>query len=359
MHDHLADGPDRLLLTGYPLLTECSRQLIAAGDLAAVRQIACSTAQRLTERGAAGSPHPHPTSADHPDRAEPDNGTAADCIAYWTGRYPPDDEVTAQLRALAENTTAAEANVRRQQGLRAEVLDRATELNAFSYAISHDLRAPIRHLDGFAQILLLDLIGQTDIDPQLRHSAERIRDAAGLLRDMVNGLLTFSRTSQAPVDRQPMDLARLGQDVALRLTHEATADRAGQVEFVVPDRLPVTADPKLLTLAVQQLLGNAWKFTTRVPQPRVELGMSEEHGQPVYFVRDNGAGFDVGAADRLFGAFQRLHRQEDFPGLGLGLATARRIFLKHGGTLRGTAVVDQGATFSFTLPSSLPSTLAG
>jgi light-regulated signal transduction histidine kinase (bacteriophytochrome) len=129
--------------------------------------------------------------------------------------------------------------------------------------------------------------------------------------------------------------------------------RAGVVEFVVPEQLPVIADPRLLLTVLQALLDNAWKFTARVPHPRVELGVgsAEDMGGPVYFVRDNGAGFEPAAAGRLFGVFQRLHSGVDFPGTGVGLAAVKKIIDKHGGAVSATGVPDEGATFSFSLPN--------
>jgi signal transduction histidine kinase/DNA-binding NarL/FixJ family response regulator len=277
---------------------------------------------------------------------------AADPIAaigcYWAQPHLVTATEVRLLQLLADLTAVALTALEARQALQAIAQERQDELDGFSYAISHDLRAPIRHLDGFTRILLMDA---DPLSPEAQHTAGRIRDAAGQLREMVDGLLVLSRTSRAEVNRQPMDLAELARQVAATLSIDE--ERAGPVEFVAPDRLPVQADPQLLQVAVRHLLTNAWKFTARIPRPRVELGLepsARPSDPPVYFVRDNGAGFEPKLADRLFGAFQRLHSAEDFPGTGMGLATTQRIIAKHGGRIRATAVPDHGATFTFTLP---------
>jgi signal transduction histidine kinase len=241
-----------------------------------------------------------------------------------------------------------DALVETVEKLRATLRERTAELDSLTYAVSHDLRAPIRHLSGFSRILVVDA---TDLSAQTRHVVERIEQSAAQLREMVDGLLALSRISRTEVERQSVDLAELARTVALQLGHERVDGHV--VEFVVPDRLPVSGDPKLLTLLLLQLLDNGWKFSAGVPRPRVELGVQRELGRgadPAYFVRDNGVGFESGGQQRLFGAFQRLHGPGDFPGTGLGLATAARIVAKHGGTIGASGAPDQGATFLFTLP---------
>src|SRR5262249_22041855 len=174
----------------------------------------------------------------------------------------------------------------------------------------------------------------------------RIVTAASNMRDMVDGLLELSRTAQTDLRRVPVDLARIAREVAREC--EAGSDRP--VEFVAPVALPTTGDPTLLRVALQNLLGNAWKFSRHTEAPRVELGLDRTgDGQPVYFIRDNGAGFDPEAAGKLFGVFQRLHAQQDYPGTGVGLASVQRIVRKHGGEIWATGSPGAGATFSFTL----------
>ena len=283
---------------------------------------------------------------------------------YWDDPGdPPDNTRAVLLQALADSTAVALEGLRSRQRLATAAADRTAELTALTYAVSHDLRAPIRHLEGFSRILLQEIGDQ----PQARHNAQRIQDAAVHLREMVNGMLTLSRIAQVEVHPQPVDLAALAREVAQSLANAPAPStgpaRAGVVEFVAPANLPVVGDPRLLQTALQDLLGNAWKFTSRIPRPRVEIGVvpvdpAESDDpvhlgpvcDPVYFVRDNGAGFDPTASGRLFGVFQRLHSGEDFPGTGVGLASVKRIVGKHGGTVRATGTPDQGATFYFTLP---------
>lgn len=274
---------------------------------------------------------------------------------YWVLPHDCDDTEIRLLVTLADSTAVALEALR----LRLQLADRARvqkeETASLTYAVSHDLRAPIRHLEGFARILLQDMV---DLSPEARHGAERIQEASTRLREMVNGMLTLSRIGQTELHAQEVDLAQLGREVALALANAPTPaggpSRAGVVEFIAPECLPVIGDPRLLLMVVQALLGNAWKFTFRVPQPRVELGIRPAEPMsgpgPVYFIQDNGAGFEPGAADRLFVAFQRLHSIEDFPGIGIGLASVKRIIDKHGGAVRSTGTPDAGATFCFTLP---------
>lgn len=276
---------------------------------------------------------------------------------FWALPRSCDSTEVQLLQCLADVCTDAMARIEREQGLEGTARERGEELESLSYAISHDLRAPIRHLDGFTRILLLDA---PDLSADTRHNVQRIQDAGGRLRDMVNGLLSLSRTSRAELHRQPLDLAELARQIvaSMTVTIASAVDDSGAreprpVEFVAPASLMVDADPRLLQGVLQQLLDNAWKFTTGTAAARVELGVEpgENDGPPAYFVRDNGVGFETASIDRLFGVFQRLHRPEDFPGLGIGLATTKRIIAKHGGAVWATGAPDQGATIFFTLPS--------
>jgi signal transduction histidine kinase len=230
------------------------------------------------------------------------------------------------------------------------------ELEAFAYSVSHDLRAPLRAMHGFSTALLSDSQGQ--LDEQGRHYLDRIGAAAKHMGELIDALLDLSRIARREMRQQPVDLSVLAREVASQLQ---TQDEGRRVEWVIPDELPAQGDAHLLSLALQNLMGNAWKFTGPRPQARIEVGAlprtspatapgsGKEEGGLVYFVRDNGVGFDMAYADKLFAPFQRLHGMSEFPGTGIGLATVQRIIARHGGRIWAEAEVDRGATFFFTL----------
>jgi signal transduction histidine kinase/DNA-binding NarL/FixJ family response regulator len=262
---------------------------------------------------------------------------------YWANHHDPDPSEVKLLQALADATAVAMENADIFRNLQARVHERTEELEAFTYAVSHDLRAPIRHMEGFARILMQDADG---LPPSVTTNAERIVRAAASMRDMVAGLLSLSRTTRSDVHRQTVDLAELARDVVRKLS----ADFEHDVDFVAPPSLMVNGDPQLLRRALENLLSNAWKFTSRTLQPLVEIGADMSGEQPVYFVQDNGAGFEPASAERIFGVFQRVHRDDESPGTGVGLASVKRIITKHGGTIRASGSPGRGARFTFTLP---------
>jgi PAS domain S-box-containing protein len=221
------------------------------------------------------------------------------------------------------------------------------ELEAFSYSVSHDLRAPLRTIDGFSQALLEDYRDQLPADAQ--NFLERVRNAAQRMAKLIDDLLELSRISRIPVERKPIDVSALAQSIAEELQQ---AEPHRKVEFEIAPHLKANGDSQLLRIAMQNLMNNAWKFTSKVPEARIQIGASKARDQRVFFVRDNGAGFDMTYASKLFGAFQRLHAVTEFPGTGIGLATVQRIIHKHGGRVWAESVVDQGATFYFTLQAS-------
>jgi signal transduction histidine kinase len=220
------------------------------------------------------------------------------------------------------------------------------ELEAFSYSVSHDLRAPLRGIDGFSQALAEDEADRLSADGQ--KYLQRIRSAAQRMGELIDDLLRLSRVSRADFRRDEIDLSALAESVLAELRR---ADPERVVELVVQPDVKAHADVRLAKIALENLFGNAWKFTSKSPGARIEFGMRVEGGENVYFVRDNGAGFDMKYVKRLFGAFQRLHSDSDYPGTGIGLATVQRIVLRHGGRIWVDAAVGQGATFQFTLPS--------
>ena len=217
------------------------------------------------------------------------------------------------------------------------------ELEAFSYSVAHDLRAPLRAIDGFSQALEEDCASQLDADG--KGHLRRVRASTREMSQLIDGLLGLSRLTRGDIARQQIDLSRIAEESGARL-REAHPQQG--VELVVRPGLLADGDVRLLKAVLDNLLGNAWKFTSKHAQPRVEVGcMEDDHA--IYFVRDNGAGFDQAYAHKLFGAFQRLHGATEFEGSGIGLATVQRIVRRHGGRVWAEGEVGRGATFYFTL----------
>lgn len=217
---------------------------------------------------------------------------------------------------------------------------------SFSYIVSHDLRAPIRVVEGFTKILKedyghqLDRIGNDHLD--------RVLGAAARMNSMIDALLTLSQLSSRPLARQPVNLSQLAGFVADDLRRQAPERQVG---VHIEDGLQAQGDPTLLRVVLENLLGNAWKYTAKKPDAQIWFERSVHDGQPAFCVRDNGAGFDMRFADRLFGVFQRLHSANDFQGTGVGLASVQRIVRRHGGEIWADAEVQRGSRFHFTLPS--------
>lgn len=218
------------------------------------------------------------------------------------------------------------------------------ELEAFAYSVSHDLRAPLRALEGFSIALLSRYQGQ--LDEQGQHYLNRIRAATQRMDQLINDLLTLSHVSRYEMTRQTVDLSTLAREIAAELRAQ---DPHRQVEFTIADGMAAHGDAHLLRIALENLLGNAWKFTAPRSPAHIQVGMADRAGERVYFVRDNGVGFDMAYADKLFAPFQRLHSLHEFPGTGIGLATVQRIIARHGGRVWAEAKVDGGATFYFML----------
>ena len=218
------------------------------------------------------------------------------------------------------------------------------ELQAFSYSVSHDLRAPLRTIDGFSLALAEDF---SDIlNAEGRDYIQRVRGGVQRMGMLIDALLQLSRVTRSEVQREAVDLAQLAKLVFGELVvNEPERD----VVFTAPTELMAEVDPRLMRVAFENLLGNALKFTSKTPQPRIEFGHRTEDGQTVYFIRDNGAGFDMQYVDRLFTAFQRLHGDREFKGSGIGLATVSRIIRRHHGRIWAEGAIGSGATFSFTL----------
>lgn len=221
------------------------------------------------------------------------------------------------------------------------------ELESFAYAVSHDLRAPLRSLSGFSQILRES--SPEGLDEKSQHYLQRIQDAAQRMSSLIDDLLGLSRISRIELVARPVSLSQISADAAAALRERCPEHR---VELEIAPNMNVNGDPRLLRIAMDNLLGNAWKYTGPTPHPRVSVGVQPgEHG-PVYFVRDNGVGFDMAYAGKLFAPFQRLHAESEFSGSGIGLVTVQRIVARHGGRIWAEAAPGKGATFYFTLGPS-------
>jgi PAS domain S-box-containing protein len=228
----------------------------------------------------------------------------------------------------------------------AELEESTKELDAFAYSVSHDLRAPLRSLHGFSDALLEDY-GDV-LDDVGKDYLNRLQRNVRRMGRMIDDLLNLSRATRADLERSEVDLSAMSHDVLADLR---TIDPGRTVALVVPDGLTAEADPHLLRLAMQNLLANAWKFTGKRSDAVIEVGRADRSGETFFFVRDNGVGFDMGYANKLFTAFQRLHTTADFEGTGIGLAIVARVVRRHGGRIFAEAEVDRGATFYFNLMS--------
>lgn len=269
----------------------------------------------------------------------------------WRGRHRPNAAELKLLGMLAAASTAALENVRRGTELERLVRDKSRdleavtrELEAFSYSVSHDLRGPLRSVSGFGKLLAKDYEGR--LDEAGKNFLAYITDGTQRISALVDALLELSRVTRAPLERQAVDLSALAEDVVARLREREPSRR---VRWQLAPGLHAEGDPRLLRIALENLLGNAWKFTSRRAEAAIEFGLTREAGQDVFWVRDNGAGFEMAYADKLFTPFQRQHRQDEFEGTGVGLATVQRVVMRHGGHIWAEAVEGEGATFFFTL----------
>jgi len=248
-----------------------------------------------------------------------------------------------ELEVVAANSARGLAEAR---AAFVEELERKNaELEAFSYSVSHDLRAPLRSIDGFSQLLLEDYRGK--LDGKGEDYLHRVSESAQRMGELIDDLLLLSRVARAEMKRNPSDLSSIARAVFEELRSN---DPDRRVDLRVAEDLVAEADNGLMRVALDNLLGNAWKFTAKVREARIEIGTEERQGGAVFFVRDNGAGFDMSYAENLFRPFQRLHTESDFPGTGIGLATVHRIIDRHGGRIWAEGAVGQGATFFFTIP---------
>ena len=218
------------------------------------------------------------------------------------------------------------------------------ELESFSYSVAHDLRAPVRHMSGYAGLLLEENAGQ--LDSKGKSYLTRIAVASERMGQLVDDLLKLSRIGRLRLQAQEIDLSVIAREIAVQLAQE---NPQRQIDFAIAPDLRVSADPGLIRIAVENLLGNAYKYTAQVMQAKIEFGISDSAGQKTLFVRDNGAGFDMKYSEKLFRPFQRLHGSEEFAGSGIGLATVKRIIERHGGRIWVDSQVGLGTTVFFTL----------
>jgi len=248
------------------------------------------------------------------------------------------------LRRFAADAQAGGAGLLLLKAAAADTDAAGDESASFSFTVSHDLRAPIRVVEGFTRILKEDYGRQ--IDRVGNDHLDRVLAAAARMNHMIDALLTLAKLSQQPLARQPVNLSQLATYVADDLRRSAP-DRVA--EFEIDPTLHTNGDPTLLRLVLENLLGNAWKYTARCKKAKIVFGSTTHEGRRAYVVRDNGAGFDMRSAERLFGLFQRLHSANDFPGTGVGLASVKRIVRRHGGEVWADAEPGRGAAFHFTL----------
>lgn len=265
--------------------------------------------------------------------------------------YPSPEGLAIFLSDITQRKKAEDEILRLNAELEQRVQDRTSQLEAankeletFAYSVSHDLRAPLRGVDGWSLALVEDFGPQ--LNDEARHYLGRIRSEAQRMGQLIDDLLRLSRVTRAPLNRESVDLTATARSIASNL-REQHDDR--QIEFAIQPNLTASGDGQLLEVALTNLLGNSAKFTSKQPAALVEFGRTEHQGKDAFFVRDNGAGFDMAYAHALFGPFQRLHRASEFPGTGIGLATVQRIIHRHGGRVWAESQVDHGATFYFTL----------
>ena len=274
-------------------------------------------------------------------------------VFHGNGSLFPDDDIQ-MLSLLTEQSTILLENLELIEHLRQHAASleegaahlRAVnrELEAFSYSVSHDLRSPLRAVDGFSQALLEDY--DDKLDDEGRDFLHRIRTESQRMGQLIDDLISLSRFTRTDLTVTRFDMSKLVREIAVALA-EREPERS--VQFTIQAGVVACGDERLIRVALENLIGNAWKFTAKKPDACIEFGCTDEASGAEYFVRDNGAGFEMAYVDKLFGAFQRLHAMTEFSGTGIGLAIVQRIVHRHGGSVRAEGVVNEGAGFYFKL----------
>jgi signal transduction histidine kinase len=340
---------DAVRLSGVIAVVVLAIAMLAAYALAAALQGRISAPILALAETATAASTRQDYSVRAPKFGEDELGALTDAFNEMLGR------IEEQKRELQQHALGLEQRVaertqeleHRNEQLRrnaAELLASNSELDAFAYSVSHDLRAPLRSIDGFSQVLLEDYAAQ--LGDAGRDSLQRVRAASQRMATLIDDLLKLARVTRAEMRTEHVDLSALAGDIVTDI-QRAAPDH--QVEFAIAPGLEAQGDSRLLRVVLDNLLRNGWKYSAKRPQPRVEFTAVEQNGDRVFVIKDNGAGFDMRYADKLFGVFQRLHSASEFEGTGVGLATVRRIVNRHGGRIWAEGVVDQGATFFFTL----------
>jgi light-regulated signal transduction histidine kinase (bacteriophytochrome) len=252
-----------------------------------------------------------------------------------------EDSQLALLNLVEDLNASAKKVVETNQALAAT----NKELEAFSYSVSHDLRAPLRGMDGFSQALLEDYSNK--LDATGKNYLERIRAGTQRMGLLIDDMLKLSRVTRSEFNRQSVDLSDMVKQI---IETQKQNNRRRTVQVTVTEDIIIQGDPYLLQIAMTNLIDNAWKFTDKTKNARIEFGAEQKNSKQVMFVRDNGVGFDMAYVDKLFGAFQRLHTTAEFPGTGIGLATVQRVIHRHGGQVWAEGEIGKGAVFYFTLP---------